>query len=209
MTATARKIEQALSTGALNDAPLIARSNQGEIHRLEIDGQALAIKTAAGHGPLALANRIALKREARAYERLEQVAGIPRCFGFFGKRCLVLEFVQASPFRDHQVPEEFFDKLFDTIRAMHALGVAHGDLKRKSNLLVDANGDPLLVDFGASVTLREGFHPLNRQLFQFMRQTDINAWVKLKYGGYEAVAEPDRPLLKRSRLERLLARLRR
>jgi len=92
---------------------------------------------------------------------------------------------------------------------MHARGVAHGDLKRKANLAIGPDEGPVVLDFGASIVLREGRHPINHRLFEMLRQTDLNAWVKLKYGGYEGVSEADRGLLRRSWLERGLSRLRR
>ena len=178
------------------------------IYRLHADDRELAVKTAAGRGPLLAVNRHALRREYQAYLRLEGLAGIPVCHGLVEDRFLVLDLIDARPFRDSRIGPEFFDQLLQTIRAMHARGVAHGDLKRKSNLMVDTGGKPVLLDFGAATLLRNGRHPINRRLFEFMRQTDLNAWVKLKYGGYKGVSDADRALLRRSWLERVLSRRR-
>ncbi len=86
--------------------------------------------------------------------------------------------------------------------------MAHGDLKRKSNLMIDPDGHPVIVDFGTAVLRHPGWHPINHRLFEFMRQTDLNAWVKLKYAGYQNVSLDDRALLRRTWLERLLSRVR-
>lgn len=193
----------------LDRAEVIARSNQGVVYRLDVAGKTLAVKQAAGKGLRVAINRQALKREFLAYRRLEGIAGIPGCLGMVQDRYLVLEFIQARPFRDTSTAPDFFDRLLETVRTMHARGVAHGDLKRKDNLLVDARGRPILLDFGTATRLRSGWHPINRRLFEFMRQTDLNAWVKLKYGGYTGISEADRALLQRSRLERVLSRSRR
>jgi len=202
-------IAELLRGGALAGAPPIARSNQGEIRRLRVAGRDFAVKRAVGRGPVALANRWALAREARAYARLAGVPGLPACHGLIDGRWLVLDWVEARPFRQSQVDAAFFDHLLATLQAMHARGVAHADLKRKSNLLVAEDGAPVLVDFGAALLRRDGFHPLNQRLFEFLRQTDLNAWVKLKHGGYDNVPEPDLSLLRRSPLERALGALRR
>ena len=48
---------------------------------------------------------------------------------------------------------------------MHRRGVAHLDLRHRSNVLVGENGDPILIDFGSAIT----FHPgglLGRWLLQ-------------------------------------------
>jgi RIO-like serine/threonine protein kinase len=187
----------------------MARSNQGRVYRLSAGGRELAVKTAAGRGPLLAVNRHALRREYRAYLRLEGLAGIPDCHGLVEDRFLVLDFIDARPFRDSRIGPGFFEQLLETIRAMHERGVAHGDLKRKANLMVDTDGRPVLLDFGAATLLRPGRHPVNRRLFEFMRQTDLNAWIKLKYGGYEGVSDADRAMLRRSWLERVLSRTRR
>ncbi|MGK7297509.1 MAG: hypothetical protein ACNS61_17085 [Candidatus Wenzhouxiangella sp. M2_3B_020] len=194
---------------ALADAQVLAESNQGVVYRVTLNDRDYAIKAATGRGIVGAANRLALKREHHAYRHLDGAAGIPRCHGLAGGRWLVLDYVPARPFREASVEPVFFDRLLAVIRDMHERGVAHGDLKRKANLLVDEAGDPLVLDFGAAVVRRPGFHPANRRLFEFMRRTDLNAWVKLKYGGYEGVPDADRALLDRSLLERMLGRIRR
>lgn len=202
-------IENELRQGVLSTATRIAASNQGEVHRLNLDDQALAVKTAAGAGLRSRVNQIALHREAEAYSRLEGVIGVPRCYGLMDRRWLVLDWVDARPYRDAQPGSEFFDQMLDMLRTMHQRGVAHSDLKRKANLMIDASNRPWIIDFGAAWLRRDGFHPVNQRLFKLMCQTDLNAWVKHKYGGYSDVPEPDRSLLRQTGIERLLRYLRR
>ena len=127
-----------------------------------------------------------LRHEHRVYQRLAGLAGIPRCHGLFGGHRLALDFIEGRTFRDAEPGPggEYFDALLILIRAMHALGVAHGDLKRKSNLLIDAQGRPVVLDFGTATLKKPGWRPINHRLFDLICQTDINAWIKLKYGGY-------------------------
>ena len=198
-----------LRRGLLDRAEPLASSNQGRIHRIDRDGIALVVKSPAGRGLRAAVNRWTLAREARAYARLGGIEGIPACHGLIDGRWLVLDFVDARPLRDSAVDSIYFDRLKRLIETMHARGVAHGDLKRKANLAVDPGGGPLVLDFGASVLRRGGVHMMNRRLFALMRQTDRNAWIKLKYGGYAGVSPEDRAWLKHSWIERGLRRLRR
>ena len=208
MSSLPAAIASIVNRQALADAPVLASSNQGLVYRLDMGKRIFAVKAAAGRGPLLAVNRHALRREHRAYQRLVGVAGIPQCHGLIEDRWLVLDFVEGDAFRDARPGPAFFDRLLETIRAMHECGVAHGDLKRKSNLMVDTSGQPVLLDLGAATLRRPGRHPVNQRLFDFMRQTDLNAWVKLKYGGYSDVSEADRALLRRSWLERALSRRR-
>jgi serine/threonine protein kinase len=80
--------------------------------------------------------------------------------------------------------------LLDIIEGMHSVGVAHGDLKRKDNILLGADGRPYLVDFGTAVCARDGAGFLRRLLFRQLRRMDFNAWIKLKYQGRWSEIEP-------------------
>ena len=88
---------------------------------------------------------------------------------------------------------------------MHDAGVAHGDLKRKKNILVGPAEQPYVIDFGIAVVAddRRGF------LFDLVRQVDRNAWIKHKYRGRtKDIATEDAPLYKPMRSERLMRLLR-
>ena len=65
---------------------------------------------------------------------------------------------------------------------MHAAGVAHGDLKRKDNIIVGPGEQPYLIDFGIAVRRSATSRLWNRLVFEPLVQMDMNAWVKLKYG---------------------------
>lgn len=188
----------------------LATSNQGVIYPLDVDGCAMVVKTLPPASRLNVVHLRALQREYRAYQCLQGLRGFARCHGLFEQRWLVLDRIDGTLFREAALNSEdrFFDHLFDNIQAMHERGVAHGDLKRKANLMVDPQMQPVLLDFGAAVIRKPGFHPVNQRLFLFMRQTDLNAWVKLKYGGYSNLSAEDAARLKRSWLERGLSRIR-
>lgn len=147
-----------------------------------------------------------LKREHGAYQRLDQVSGIPACFGLFFETYLVLELIDGQPLSEtSNFDSSVFIQLRDTIDAMHAAGVAHGDLKRQDNILITPQNVPKVIDLGTALVKKTGFHPVNHWLFAFLAQTDRNAWVKHKYSGYEGINHEDAGYLKRSWLERLLS----
>lgn len=189
---------------------ILGKSNQGEVRHFRVDGKDLAIKMPKGRGLAWRFRQATLKREFQAYQRLDGIPGLAYCHGLVDDTWLVLDYIEGRPFRDSKLedPEAFFSQLLETIEAMHARGVAHGDLKRKDNLLVTPDDQPVILDLGAATLARDSQRAMSSVLFRFMRQTDLNAWVKLKYGSYEAVSETDRQFLKRSWLERLLSRLR-
>ncbi|NBB93020.1 MAG: hypothetical protein GVY32_07630 [Gammaproteobacteria bacterium] len=187
------------------DWPLVADSNQGTIVRVQAPGLDLAVKSPRGRGIAREARRLSLRREFQAYRRIAGLAGFPRCLGLFGGCHLALEYLEGDLLR-HAIPPDrprFFDELRQIIVAMHGRGVAHGDLKSRKNVLVASDGRPAIIDLGAAVVRRPGWRPLNHWLFGYLRQIDLNGWVKLKYGSYDRVDELDRHLVRRSRIERV------
>jgi serine/threonine protein kinase len=171
----------------------------------------LVVKSPHNNRFLAWFGRRAITREARVYDRLQGIEGIPVSYGLADATHLVLERVDGLTLREAATGladrERFFERLLATIRAMHAAGVAHGDLKRKENTLVGPQESPYIIDFGiASFASGDG---LSHQRFETMRQMDLNAWIKLKYGPFTDRMTPDdaalyNPLL----IERWARRLR-
>jgi serine/threonine protein kinase len=128
--------------------------------------------------------RYLLRREHSVYARLSGVPGVPRTYGMIDGEYLALEYVHGPSLREHELKladrSAFFAELLATLRAMHASGVAHADLKRKDNIIVAAGEHPYLIDFG--IAARRGPSWLGRLWFEHQRQGDYNAWIKLKYG---------------------------
>jgi predicted Ser/Thr protein kinase len=202
-----RWAEQSLHEGE----NILATSNQGTILLYRDGGLELVVKTAMGKGLARRTRQATLVREARAYERMAGIDGVPRCHGFVADRYLVLERVRGIPYRDASIGDRdaWFARLLSIIRAFHQRGVSHGDLKSKSNLLVTDSGHPCVLDFGTTVLHRDGFHPINNRMFEYLKQLDLNAWVKHKYQGrYEDASEEDRGLLDYSWSESVLRRYR-
>jgi tRNA A-37 threonylcarbamoyl transferase component Bud32 len=190
---------------------ILATSNQGTVLHYRDDDHDLVLKSAMGQGTARRARQHTLEREYEAYCRIHDVCGVPRCYGMLDGRFLVLEFVRGEPYREAVIPdrETWFASLLATLQACHARGVAHGDLKNKSNLMNTEAGTPCVIDFGMTAVRRDGFRPINHALFRFFRQLDLNAWVKHKYQGrFEEVSEKDRALYHDSAVERLARRYR-
>lgn len=186
---------------------ILATSNQGTILLYREADRPLVVKTAMGSGALRRARSATLRREAEAYARMSGIEGVPASLGLLDDRYLVLEYVEGVPYRDADIPdrERWFAELLRVIRAFHGRGVAHGDLKSKSNLLVRDGGRPCVLDFGTTVLSKPGFHPVNRRMFEYLKRLDLNAWVKHKYQGrYGDASEEDRELLNYSLFESLL-----
>ena len=190
---------------------ILARSNQGTILLYRGEGAEFVLKTATGTGAIRKARQATLVRECRAYARLRGVKGVPGCYGMVADRYLVLEYVHGAPYRGAKFKDRdaWFRALLAIIQEFHSRGVSHGDLKSKSNLIVTREGLPCVIDFGTTVIAKEGFRPINNRMFDYLKQLDINAWVKHKYHGrYEDASEQDRELLNYSVTESLLRKYR-
>jgi serine/threonine protein kinase len=105
--------------------------------------------------------------------------------------------------------ERFFAELLTSIEAIHAAGVAHGDLKRKNNIVVGVNGRPSIIDFGIARLRSVKRTGRGGPLFEWVRQSDYNAWAKLKYRRrMDALSPEDAARYRPLRLERLARVLR-
>jgi serine/threonine protein kinase len=189
---------------------ILAVSNQGTILHYRGDGLDLIVKSAMGRGLLRAVRQRTLLREYEAYRRMEGLQGVPRCYGLVAGRYLVLEFIRGTPYREASWADRdrWFEEFLAVLRAFHARGVSHGDLKSKSNIMVTDDGKPCVIDFGTAFLFKPGFHPLNNRLFEYGRRMDINAWVKHKYHGrYENIAGEDLELLDYSAIEYWVRRL--
>jgi predicted Ser/Thr protein kinase len=156
---------------------------QASVHLYAGQGAAVVVKKPHASKLLGWLWRALLARERRVYARLRGIGGVPRCYGMLGDD-LVLEYVAGPSLRAYEGQirdrERFFADLLTTLQEMHAAGVAHGDLKRKDNVIVGAGERPYLIDFGIAC-LRGNSRLYNRYVFEAVRQMDYNAWIKLKY----------------------------
>lgn len=168
-----------------NPGTPLGQGYQATVHRYASPLGDIVVKRPHESFPLRLLGLAALRREQQIYERIEGVAGIPKSFGLLDDRYLVLESITGPSLRDHerhlQNRERFFADLYETIAAMHAAGVAHGDLKRKDNVLVGPGERPYIIDFGVASLRKHPARNWNSMRFAWFVQLDVNAWVKLKY----------------------------
>jgi hypothetical protein len=103
----------------------------------------------------------------------------------------------------------FFDRLEALVGAMHARGVAHGDLHH-GDVIAHPGGQPFVIDFSTS-TLAPAGGGRGGPLFEQMRRSDLRAVAKLRvrWGPPGSPAPPPRSGLFRlgAALRRVLARL--
>lgn len=119
-----------------------------------------------------------LRRELRALERLAGIDGIPALERRVGRWILVMTYYRG---RDvGRVPAEeqddaFYARLLALVREMHSRGVVHLDLRQRRNVLVQPNGLPAIIDFGASLVV-----PRSGWLLRTLARIDVSGVLKYK-----------------------------
>jgi serine/threonine protein kinase len=152
---------------------------------VEIDGRAIVLKDLSPRPwPVRLIlGPWQLDREWRAYRALAGVRGTPAFVARIDRQAIAIEYVPGkslASFRTGELQADFFDRLDRLLEAIHARGVAHGDLHRH-DVLAGPGGEPYLVDFSTSVAVSPTSGRLSRFLFRQMCRADLRSAAKLRH----------------------------
>lgn len=163
----------------------VARGTRPDLKLIDLDGRMLALKDYHNSDRLFrnIVGPLLIRREAGALRKLTGVQGIPQLYRVLDKHALLMEYVDGSRLRDlpkDTIGPEFYDRLADLLRRMHAVGVAHCDLRAGSNILVGKDSLPYVIDFVSSVFKGRGLNPLIRLLFREFTRADLYAVMGLK-----------------------------
>lgn len=151
--------------------------------RLEAwDGRPVVVKDFAARTPWlrTTVGRWLVAREVRAYRVLAGHPNVPRLLARIGPHALAVEHRpgrRLSRQRAAALPADFLDRLARAVGELHARGVVHLDLRHRSNVLVAADGAPVLIDFASAVCLRPGRWP-DRVLLRWLVRVDERALAK-------------------------------
>lgn len=144
-------------------------------------GRMIAVKDySMKKGLLKFYGRVTLRNEARAYERLAGIPGIPACLGLRTPDVLEIEYIQGSPLgslKPGSVHESVFERLERLVQAMHSRGVANGDVHR-ANVLVTQSNEAYLIDFAHAWIARDPVRP--GMLTRFFMDLDCHACARMK-----------------------------
>jgi hypothetical protein len=118
-----------------------------------------------------------VRREMRAYRALAGHPAVPGLLGRVDRLAFALEYRPGaimSASLANEVPAGFVQELYEAVRLMHERGVAHLDLRHRSNLLAGEDGHPVLLDFASSVCF-ETDGRLARWLLPWLAKIDRGA----------------------------------
>jgi hypothetical protein len=101
--------------------------------------------------PAGWIGRLLVRHEARIYQTLAEVSGVPAFIDFWGSGAFAHDFVPGHSLSPAERPgEAFLLDLEALIAGLHARGVAYVDLEKCSNIIVADDGRPHLIDFQIS-----------------------------------------------------------
>jgi tRNA A-37 threonylcarbamoyl transferase component Bud32 len=157
---------------------------KADLRRVEWQGRTLVVKSFVRKAaPLRWFGRYQVRREARAYRRLEGMPGIPVMHQGPDPCTLVMDYVEGkrlTHIRRESTPKRpVVEALRRLLTAVHERGVAHLDMRRRDNILVGPDGSVFLIDFATAHVSREGTWR-RRFLFPLFRSIDRGAFLKWK-----------------------------
>lgn len=160
---------------------LLHRGNRRnpDVLLVESAGRRFVVKDFAARGPLvrAFLGRWIAAREARAWRMLSGHPAVPRFLGRIDALAFAVEYRPGRRMSRRlagRVPADFPERLEAALAEMHRRGVAHLDLRHRSNVLVDADGLPVLIDFGSALRFRPGGLAA-RWLLPLLARLDLSA----------------------------------
>lgn len=120
--------------------------------------------------------RLLCRHEARLFQTVGSVDGIPAFLGYCGDTGLIHDYVPGRPLGKHDVPgDDFFPRLSVLLDHVHAQDAAYVDLEKRENVLLGEDGKPHLIDFQISwhwPVNRGGGTSLARFVLTVLQQSD-------------------------------------
>jgi len=130
-------------------------------------------------------------REQRAHRRVADLDAVPAWLGPIDSLAFALEYRPGEPLARSlapHLPPDFLTRLEQSVSGLHARGIVHLDLRHRSNILADADGAPVLLDFASALRFRPG-SCASRWLLPLLARVDRRALEKWRVR--LAAASPD------------------
>lgn len=124
-------------------------------------------------------------REARALARLKGLPEVPELLGRPDRFGIEMSYMESIPFPESEdstsVPPSYFDRLWEIVARMHALGMNHGDIRRKNLLRSAADPNlPVVLDLTQSFTFSGPQSQMARIMMPWLARVDRIKFLELK-----------------------------
>ncbi len=170
------------------------------VWRVHLQGEDWIVKDFSSRSLLTrvLVGATLVRREARALGRLDGLPGVPPGGFRIDRYALAYRFTPGRPLssiRGRDQPAALFPALERTLRAIHARGIIHLDVRNRRNVLLADSGDVLLIDFESYLDTRHWPGGLRRALERFDLGGAYKHWAN---ASPETLGDERRHLLERS-----------
>ena len=147
-------------------------------------GRRVVVKDFSQNGWLLrnLYGRYIVAHECRVYRQLDGVEGVPSFHGRIGAYAFAVDYIEGTTLKQlgyANVPPAAFDLLARVFEELHRRGIVHLDAHQKTNVLVDGEGRPYLMDFATAICLGGGWLA-RRVLVPLLGRADWRGFLKLK-----------------------------
>jgi RIO-like serine/threonine protein kinase len=168
------------------------------------DGVDWVVKDFLQCSPLVRATwgRIMIRREYAALEKMKGMSGVPHEPFLLDHFALCYRYIEGKTLRDtppEEIKEDYFFRLEDLVNRMHALNVVHLDIRNRKNIIVDAAGEPALLDFQNCISLRH----VPRFLHNLLKDIDLSGaykyWEKYKPESLDGIRKEKLDAMNRKR----------
>jgi hypothetical protein len=134
--------------------------------------------------PLGLIGRLMTRNEISKLRRCEGIPEVPRVLARLDAHTYVYEYIEGLTLDDRPpLPADFFDRLADALRRIHARNLVHFDLHKRGNILIDTEGRPHIIDFQIALHIGDRFlvsRRLSSRLRRWLQSYDIYHVYKYK-----------------------------
>ena len=161
------------------------RGFQSSVFLVEMNGARAAVKDFS-RAPQNFRRFIApllISREVKALRALGSTPGVPRLYKKIDRLAFAMEYIEGTPiadFAEGALDPAVFPRVQNVIDEIHARGVSHCDLKRRSNLIVTPQNEIYLVDFAAAVVGKKPLRFFNNWFQKKMAEIDDKSLPRIK-----------------------------
>lgn len=156
--------------------------SKADVALYDLDGLRVALKDYSGRGWLArqTVGRLLVARECRAYASAAGCTGLAPFLGRVGPFALATAWVDGTPLASlERLDDAVFDRLDALLGALHARGIALGDLHHR-DVLLTPGGDVRVVDLAAAVVRERLIGPFRAPLFERAAAQDRVAAARMR-----------------------------
>ena len=157
---------------------------QADLYELDWEGRRALLKDFGGRPWLVWRTwgRAVIGREVRVMKALAGLEGVPQLLATAGPEAYIMERLEGKrlpKIKGERLPADYWDRARRQMDAMHALGIAHGDLRRK-NMMFGPGGEAYLIDFASAVRARGDGRGIGQFFFNRLKNVDRITFARLK-----------------------------